>query len=81
MSADREIPESQAAGKPETGWTKDRAGAAIAGWSAWYIIGGIIREQASNHHSNYPHTIGYIGGTIFGGLAYLITIRIMRKLP
>jgi len=42
---------------------------------------GILSEVASNHHSNYPHTIGAIGGTIFGGLAYLIMIRVMRRLP
>ena len=66
---------------PKWNWTKDRAGAALAAWSAWFIFGGIIREQASNHHSNYPNTIGYLGGSVFGVIAYLIMIRIMRRLP
>jgi len=67
------------ASKPR--WTKDTAGATAAAWSAWYVSEGIISEVAKNHHSNYPHTIGAVGGTIFAGLAYLIMIRVMRRLP
>src|SRR5882757_9893120 len=82
MSLEHEISVvGQAASASKPKWTKDRAGAAVAAWSAWYISGVIISEVATNHHSSYPHTIGDLGGTIFGGLAYLIMIRVMRRLP
>jgi hypothetical protein len=62
-----------------TTWTKDRAGAAAAAWGVGYVGLGVCHEQIRS--LRYAYTVSAVVAVVVGFVAYLVMMRIMRRLP
>jgi hypothetical protein len=69
------------ASKPNTRWTKDKAGATLAATTGFFFADPPALETTKQLIPDYAHTAAVLVSFAVAILAYWVGLRAMRKLP